>query len=783
MGLSRVARDGDGGGVDSATELLAYVDRFSVAPGESIDVMVSSTSEFDVELVQLFHGDLNPDGPGFKGRQIPCEVGPKFPARTQAIRPGSFARIDDTRGLDEINALTLHAWIYPTTPADGRLQGIVSWWSETGGYGLFLAPDGNPILLLGGPGAERAEGVTLGQALEPGRWYSISAVIRAEEKEGEIWVSSHSAWPHVEERTSKELEDVEIRPYSGPLLLAAATSTEIDGCLHASGFFNGRLEQPSIYGAALDHDDIHALASGAATSTVQEHALLASWDFSRGIGGSVIQDISARKRDGVLVNMPTRAVTGHRWLGHSLDFRQSPEEYAAIHFHADDLEDAEWDPTFTLPIPSVAASGVYAAHLTSETETDYVPFVVRPAKGGTTAPIAVLLPTLTYLAYANERLREDPDQAEPGEPGSGLKADPQFGLDPRDEMLAARPDLGLSLYDLHVDGSPNCYSTSRRPILNMRPDYRMWLTHAPRHLGADLYLIDWLTEQGFEYDVLTDDDLDDRGQGLLDPYQVVLTGSHPEYWTESMLVGLEGYLDDGGRLMYLGGNGFYWVTSRDPQRPYIAEVRRGNGGTRNWDSPPGETHHSTTGEPGGLWRHRGRPPNRLVGVGFTSQGWQDDTPGYRLASAIPDQYQFVFDGVDDDVIGDFGLVMGGAAGDEIDRFDPKRGSPSHTAVLASSSGHSDHYQLVIEDLMAVRPGLGGVDHPDVRADMTILETHRGGAVFSVGSICWAGSLSFNDYDNNVSRVTENVLRRFLQPEQLTEADALASAGRTQGGPT
>ena len=50
---------------------------------------------------------------------------------------------------------------------------------------------------------------------------------------------------------------------------------------------------------------------------------------------------------------------------------------------------------------------------------------------------------------------------------------------------------------------------------------------------------------------------------------------------------------------------------------------------------------------------------------------------------------------------------------------------------------------------------------DVRADMTFFEHPGGGAVFSVGSISWTGSLSHNQYENNVSRITENVLRRFL----------------------
>jgi N,N-dimethylformamidase len=48
--------------------------------------------------------------------------------------------------------------------------------------------------------------------------------------------------------------------------------------------------------------------------------------------------------------------------------------------------------------------------------------------------------------------------------------------------------------------------------------------------------------------------------------------------------------------------------------------------------------------------------------------------------------------------------------------------------------------------------------------MVYFETPNDGAVFSVGSISWSGSLSHNHYDNNVSRVTENVLRQFVETE-------------------
>jgi N,N-dimethylformamidase len=55
----------------------------------------------------------------------------------------------------------------------------------------------------------------------------------------------------------------------------------------------------------------------------------------------------------------------------------------------------------------------------------------------------------------------------------------------------------------------------------------------------------------------------------------------------------------------------------------------------------------------------------------------------------------------------------------------------------------------------------------VRADMVYFTTGNDGAVFSIGSITYAGALAFNEFDNNISRITSNVLNAFrtnLPPE-------------------
>ena len=52
-------------------------------------------------------------------------------------------------------------------------------------------------------------------------------------------------------------------------------------------------------------------------------------------------------------------------------------------------------------------------------------------------------------------------------------------------------------------------------------------------------------------------------------------------------------------------------------------------------------------------------------------------------------------------------------------------------------------------------------NPDIRTGMTFFETPGGGAVFSVGSIAWDASLPHKRFDNNVVRISENVVHRFL----------------------
>ena len=90
---------------------------------------------------------------------------------------------------------------------------------------------------------------------------------------------------------------------------------------------------------------------------------------------------------------------------------------------------------------------------------------------------------------------------------------------------------------------------------------------------------------------------------------------------------------------------------------------------------------------GGLWRRNGRPPQMLCGVGFSAQGLFEGAYYRRMPGADDPRAAWIFAGVEGEIIGDFGLSGGGAAGFELDRADPVLGTPPNAVILARSEGH------------------------------------------------------------------------------------------------
>jgi len=727
------------------SSVLGYGDKMSAAAGEAIRFMVScdvGVAHYDAQIVRLICTDDHPEGPGRQEFVVDSAVAGRYPGRQQRIAIGSCIELPDSTSLDTLESFTLQAFIWPTTPHYQR-QGLVTRWNDVEQRGFALVIDDGCAALMLGCGVGAVTILSSGARLVPREWYRVTASYDAEHGTVRITqtpLEKKSVFESVASASSEAGSSAFQMP-AVPLLFAAWNIETQARRLATGGHFNGKLEAPRLAARALDEESMARLPI---------ESSLASWDFSRDIDNETVTDLSPNQLHARTLNLPTRAVTGHNWSGEELRWCDRPDQYAAIHFHDDDLADAGWESDFSLVVPDDFASGVYAARLEAQGGLDYVPFVVRPPLGTPTAPLAFLLSTATYTAYANTRMAiSDPlDEIERGA---------LYELFDADLYLQEHPELGLSLYDTHFDGSPVVCSSRLRPVLNIRPGTRLW------NFNADMMVVDWLTRKGIAFDVISDEDLDRDGLALLSEYRTVLTGSHPEYVSDAMMGAFEGYLTEGGRLMYLGGNGFYWQTSFHRAERGIIECRKSEG-VRNYEQGPGERHHAFDGQPGGLWRYRGRGPNQLVGIGTTAFGFDSCGHYGRTTESFDPRAAFIFEGVgENETIGDFGLVGSGSAGIEIDRFNRELGSPAHALVVARSAGLSRCYLPAPEEMPYLHPAMSGDENPQVRADMVFFEGPSGGAVFSTGSIAWSTSLCHNDADNNVSRITENVLNRFLDP--------------------
>lgn len=738
-------------------DIVGYTDRLSVRPGDLIKFMVSCVRpKYSAEIVRLIHGDTNPKGPGFKEQIVKTAISGSYQGEEQMIPLGSYATVEDTPLLNPNAGLTITMWIKPTTPDKG-VQTLIA---KGEGYEFFLGQNGDLSFRLQ---HNEGEVVCTGIPLRK-EWYFVAATYDV--VSGIITITQQPVRPSPNDPSASTISQEitgQLVKNTQPLTIAASLGDSDETSSH----FNGRIDRPRIFNQAMSASQLDGLARGADPLDYID-ILIGAWDFSLDINSDGITDIGPNWLHGSVTNMPARAIPGYNHTGRDPDWKNVPEEYGAIHFHDDDLEDAKWTPSFALEVPTSLKSGVYAAKLTTGDSEDYVPFYVRSPRGNPTAKILFLAPTNSYLAYANEHMMNLPIVQELGEASGASES--AYPSTVQDKYIVKE---GLnSLYDVHTDGSYVHYSSSRRPILTMRPKYDMPVLAggkgSPHQFNADMHLVDWLEAQNYTYDVATDEDLHYEGLSVLTPYNVVVTGSHPEYWSRQMLQVMDTYLHNGGRLMYLGGNGFYWVTSSPSGKPHVIEVRKSHGtGTNQVD--PGEWYHSTTGEYGGIWRNHGYPPQKMLGVGFTSQGIDRNAAYKRLQDSYDPRAAFIFEGVGkEEIIGDFpSLVMEyGAGGFELDRADLELGTPAHALIMAVANEFSDAYQHVREENPSITGLHGGTKSELVRSDLVFFETPNGGGVFSVGSISWCGSLSYNDYKNNVSQVTGNVLTRFATDTPL-----------------
>jgi len=677
--------------------LQAYLADLAIEPGGSLKIHASATTPVRGATRRLRHSDPHPAGPGVLDE--PCAWGSTyFECTDLPPSTGSFATAQ--RWRSDGSAFTLSAWFMPTNLSGDTV--LFSWDTASGPCVISLTSDAT-VAVVGD------QKVVLSTAHFERTWHFVGVTFDANPGMNDPRLTLFSSpWG----RTGGPYLTDPIRCDCTPSADSAIRIGSVSGLLTDGGQLDGLLTGLLIHSSALDVVDLMSVANGVGPEP------LSNWEFSPGPDPDRVRSTTIGTDDLILTHAPTRSAVVPEPLS---DGRPVTDARVSVHFHVDDVEDCGWPVAAQLDVPATAVPGFYSITLTSPDEEAFeLPFIVRGS-----APVTLLAPTLTWQAYAN------------------------LG-----RARASWP--GLSHYALHADGSPVVVTTSRKPTQTFAPSARLevdatdgfasgqLLTHL---LMADLYADHWLGQRG-PHGVLDDRALNEPGSAALDGVTTLVFSAHPEYWTSQMLDTLEWFIQRGGNAIYLGGNGFYWVTSLHPTKPHLMEVRR-FGGSQTCSVIDNDRRHQFEDCKGGLWRDNGRASGTIVGVEFAGFGAGDSLSYTRTAESRRVEWDWVFDGVDGDTFGAGGLNTG--AGNELDWV------PSNpvldTTILASAQPSGREFFSAYEQTT--------VPNAAVRADIAISKTEAGGLILALGAISASGCLPINNGDNPISKICGNVLDRML----------------------
>jgi len=362
--------------------------------------------------------------------------------------------------------------------------------------------------------------------------------------------------------------------------------------------------------------------------------------------------------------------------------------------------------TDAIELPDDLTSGLYAAAIRAEgAPLQIAPFVVRPSEP--VARIAVLANTNTWCAY---------------NPWCGINqyTDP-FGV----RLSFQQPNPALDPFARIIDGD----TAGEEPTIVF--DHHL--------VAGELEILGWLEQAGYPFDLYSDLDFH-NGIDNFDQYSALVLTTHPEYWTTEMFDRLVAYLDGGGSLLYLGGNGIYErITYADDGNTLV--LRGGD--------PEGDRD---------LLRFNGRAERSVLGVAFEGIRDPSDPPALQRGNAFGSFAPYRVTKAYHRFFTDTGMRSGdtfvtvdgvsGGAGWEVDTsFDD--------GVAAGAGPAPEGLELLAVGTLGERPGEAGKWTPDHNAHMTVYDHPGGGVVFS------AGSLAFGHWmvqDERAQKLVANVLR-------------------------
>lgn len=341
---------------------------------------------------------------------------------------------------------------------------------------------------------------------------------------------------------------------------------------------------------------------------------------------------------------------------------------------------AGWPVSFSWTIPANWPSGLYSARLVSSLRQDtYVTFIVKPAPGAKSS-VAVLANINTWLAY-------------------------NFWGGRGKYSGAARTSF-------------------LRPMPDTAPVGESFANH--HQTRAEKWVLGWLEDEGYDPDLYTDLDFHN---GVITGYDKLVITTHPEYWSTQMYDNLVAYLNGGGSVVYVGGNGIYEAGV------YLAD-QTGMTFVGGVEFGPREPY---------LFRMIGKPERSVLGV--ATEGC--DVPGSPFG--VEEPAHWVFNGTS--ILSAYGAnglnIGGGRFNGAASAWETDTSSGPGAVGLGCSGPVMAPSSTLPAGLVVLARGTG-----DRGGEITYYDHPGGGFVFAAGSITFGGSLVV---DANLQQMMRNVM--------------------------
>ena len=544
-----------------------------------------------------------------------------------------------------------------------------------------------------------------------------------------------------------------VRPGRTAIRLGAYGSNGV-----TASFYNGDIAMCAMHERALDEDQVKKRFADRGLTVPNGGTVLGCWPFTEE-RGTQVADAGSDGRHGQIINRGTWMIGGPSFdaaaVGRhdSYDPTKDPKRGHGLRLAADELYNARWQVSHHFRIPASARSGVYAGRFNFQINGKpmryHTTFIVRRPESRPKAPLLVLVSSNTWLAYNAVPF--------PVNHGPGLL---RMGTGGLANSHPAAPKY--SFYSDHRNGQPTYKVGLKVPWPAGGPN-KTYINQSYSHLlRGERFLHLWLDKHGYEYDVITDHDLD-RHPEVLNGYKVVCLNGHSEYWSAPAYDGLDRYLKAGGAALVMSGNTMFWRVSFDDTGEVMECRKFGKRIGGRGRAKVGELYHSHDFKRGSLMRFCGYPAWKNIGLECIGWGGGNFKP-YRVD--LPDHFLFNEPNKIELKKGDaFGFATKtiGAVGHEYDvrlstllratQNPAQKGlvEPEGIVTVASSR---DKRNVLDFNAEGHKKRVGG---EQTIAEIIYWERPQGGRVFHTGSIATAWGMY---HDESLSRLVKNVLHHF-----------------------